>query len=777
MAGRHRRHAGGALEGTADEDARSVYVPGRGVLHLSPDPVVDRWINTVRRSTGSSFAAVSLFDTTRRFVQLGTERREPPTVTELSPSEPLASQLARLTGGPAGPPGRSGPPPTPSLPGYAEAPVTVGDVIVGQLVVACPGPQGFPPDTDATLRDAAVAVSTHLELRLAESEIHRVRKLVSSHHQVHDMIARAAPLREVLLTICTTIERYDPTLVTCVLQLDPVSSAFHSGVGPSLPAEYLAATEGLVIGPNIGTCGPAAWFGQLTICPDMAQDPRWAPAMELATAAGVAHCWSMPIRDANRGVLGTLAFYGRQPREPLPEHIMLMEDWSRVAGIAIERTRSLERLTYDARHDGLTGLPNRVAIFEELDDAIQRAASNALAAVFFVDLDGLKPLNDTFGHDRADQMIREVALRLSGAVGEKGFVGRFGGDEFIVIAEGLTDPDAAGELGADLLEAVARPLPELDSTVVTASIGIALVRGNAVDAREVIRTSDAAMYEAKRSGRDRCVFAEAGHAPQVGRRLRLTRMLRAAETRDELSLVFQPIVSLPTMEVVGALLRWRNSAFGDVSPSEFVPIAEDTGSIGPIGAWALRESCEAMARLAARGHPLDLGVNVSTRQVANPDFPVWVRKTLSHAPFPATRLALEITETALMRPDAATTKNLRELNSQGVRLVLDDFGTGYSSLSWLKQHRFDAIKIDRSFIHGLPDDPGDRAIVAGVIGMARALGCSVTAEGVETEGQLSTLEALGCDRVQGFLVLEPVPEDELQRLLSRPVLSGSIAYS
>jgi len=765
MAGRHKRHAGGAPEGTADEDPCSIYVPGRGVLHLSPDPVVDRWIHAVRRVTGSPVAAVCFFDTTRRFVQLGTERREPPSITEVAPSESLASQLATLTGGLAG------------LAGYAEAPVTVGDEIVGQLVVACPGAQGFPPDADEALRDAAVAVSTQLELQLAESETYRVRRLVSSHHHVHDMIARAAPLRDVLHAICTTIERYDPTLVTCVLQLDPVSSAFHSAVGPSLPAEYLAATEGLVIGPNIGTCGPAAWFGELTICRDMTQDPRWTPALDLAIAAGVAHCWSMPIRDAGGGVLGTLACYGRRPREPEPEHITLMADWSRVAGIAIERTRSLERLTYDARHDGLTGLPNRVAIFEELDDVIQRAGPDALASVFFVDLDGLKPLNDTFGHDRADQGIREIALRLSDAVGETGFVGRFGGDEFIVIAEGLGDPAAAGDLGADLLEAVARPLPELDSTVVTASIGIALVRSNAVEAREVIRTSDAAMYEAKRSGRDRCVFAEAGHAPQVGRRLRLTRMLRAAATRDELSLVYQPIVSLPTMEIVGveALLRWHNAVFGDVPPSEFVPIAEDTGSIGPIGAWALRESCEAMARLAERGHPLDLGVNVASRQIANPDFPVWVRKTLSHAPFPATRLSLEITETALMRPDAATTRNLLELKSQGVRLVLDDFGTGYSSLSWLKQHRFDAIKIDRSFIDGLPDDAGDRAIVAGVIGMARALGCSVTAEGVEKASQLATLEALGCDRVQGFLVLAPVPEDELQRLLSRPVLSGSSA--
>jgi EAL domain-containing protein (putative c-di-GMP-specific phosphodiesterase class I) len=180
-----------------------------------------------------------------------------------------------------------------------------------------------------------------------------------------------------------------------------------------------------------------------------------------------------------------------------------------------------------------------------------------------------------------------------------------------------------------------------------------------------------------------------------------------------------------------------------------------------------------MARLAGSGHELDLSVNVSTHQVANRDFPLWVRQTLSHAPFPADRLCLEITETALMRTDDFTTANLRELSSLGIRLVLDDFGTGYSSLSWLKQHRFDALKIDRSFIRELPDDAGDRAIVGGVIDMARALGCTVTAEGVETDDQLAVLEKLGCERVQGFLLLEPVPESRLEELLDAPVLTAT----
>jgi EAL domain-containing protein (putative c-di-GMP-specific phosphodiesterase class I) len=276
------------------------------------------------------------------------------------------------------------------------------------------------------------------------------------------------------------------------------------------------------------------------------------------------------------------------------------------------------------------------------------------------------------------------------------------------------------------------------------------------------------MYDAKRAGRDRCAFFEGGQRVRTGRRLLLARELRGAEVRGELRLVFQPVFGLPNRNIVGAeaLLRWTSPTFGGVSPVEFIPIAEDTGSIIPIGAWVLRESCEAMARLSESGHPLVLNVNVSARQVSNPDFTLWVRTTLAHAQFPAENVGLEITETALMRPDAVTIRNLSELDSLGIQIVLDDFGTGYSSLSWLKKRPFSEIKIDRSFINGLPDNAGDRAIVTAVIGMARAFGSVVTAEGVETEEQLAAVQTLGCDRAQGFLLARPMPIEALTAMLT-----------
>jgi diguanylate cyclase (GGDEF)-like protein len=400
-------------------------------------------------------------------------------------------------------------------------------------------------------------------------------------------------------------------------------------------------------------------------------------------------------------------------------------------------------------------------------------------AVLFVDLDGLKAMNDTAGHDVADEMIREVAQRLSRTVRGSDFVGRFGGDEFVIVAECVGDTEQVRNLGERLLEAVAQALPGLQSRVVTASIGIALVRSNDVEAREVIRRSDAAMYEAKRAGRDRCVFAEIGESAPTGRRLQIARELSGADVRGEFHLVYQPVVALASHEIIGVecLLRWDSATLGAVTPTEFIPIAEDTGSILQIGAWVLRESCESLARLALAGHLLELSVNVSARQLSQPDFPLWVRQTIAHAQFPADRLCLELTETSLMRPDSITVGNLLELESLGVHIALDDFGTGYSSLTWLRDHPRSTIKIDRGFVSGTHDRDANRAIVAGVIRMAKDLRCTVTAEGVETEDQLRMLQTLGCDRAQGYFIARPAKLEQLVDLLERPTMRGRASAS
>jgi diguanylate cyclase (GGDEF)-like protein len=755
-----------AFASTQDDREQVALLRDDPAFSAVPDPELERWISAVQRQTNVACAALSLVDGGRQVIRVvGEAAGSPRPVSELTSSISLADYLLGPSLAAAADPREA----------FAEVPVVLAGKVIGHLGIADPQRATWSVEDLSGLGDAATGVATELERRLARAEVGRVQELVTSHNRVHDMIGNGAPLRDVLVEVCRIIERYDPSFIPSVLLRDSISNTLHSGIGPSLPKEYLASVDGAPIGPSIGTCGPAAWFGELAVSADLSKDPKWAPIRAMAEMAGVAHCWSMPIKDPAGEVLGTLALYGRRPRLPQPEHVALLRDWARVASTALERTRSIARLKHDARHDSLTGLPNRAAIFEKLDAAIEKVRAGAPLAVYFVDLDGLKALNDTLGHDVADEMIREVAQRLHGTVRDGDFVGRFGGDEFIVVAETIGDPNEAGLLGERLLGAIAQPLPGLGARVITASIGIALIRTSGIEAREAIRRSDAAMYEAKRTGRDRCVFAEVGETARAGRRLELARALHGAEARGEMHLVYQPVIALPSRQIIGveALLRWNNPTLGEVPPSEFIPIAEDTGSILQIGAWVLWESCNDLAGLTQAGYRLELGVNVSARQLSQPDFPLWVRQTLAHAQFSPAMLSLELTETSLLRPDSVSVGNVRTLEKMAVRVALDDFGTGYSSLTWLRDHPFGSIKIDRSFVAGISHQDSNRAIVAAIIRMAKDVGCTVTAEGVETEEQLRILESLGCDHAQGFLIARPESLNALLKRLGPPPFAAA----
>jgi diguanylate cyclase (GGDEF)-like protein len=604
--------------------------------------------------------------------------------------------------------------------------------------------------------------------RPSDGETLRLRTLVASHNRLHELIARDAPLRDVLTELTQGIKEYEPSVSPCVVLLDRESSTLHPGAGPSLPPHWLEAIDGVVVGPNIGSCGSAAWSGELVISADMGTDPKWAPIREFAESCGLRHCWSMPIKGADGLVLGTFALYGATPREPDPEHIALLEDGARLAGIAIERRRTMERLIQDARYDGLTGLPNRRAIFERMERALSHTEGVGKVATLFVDLDGLKTLNDTLGHDRADEMIREIARRLPTALRTDDFVGRFGGDEFVAIAEGIEEPDAAAALAARVLEVTSAPLRGLDGTVVTASVGIALVDGD-LDAREAIRRADAAMYRAKNAGRDRYAFFTSRDEGQPERRrTALARALRQAEIGKETALVFQPVVDLATRQIVAieALSRWTSPVHGQVSPREFIPLAENIGMVVPLGAWALRESCETAVRIAQlTGHRLEVGVNVSGHQLARPGFAQTVQQTLAHAGLPAELLSLEVAEAVLSHDDELTVRSLEGLRSLGVKLTIDDFGAGSASLLGLGGQRVDGLKLDRRFLAGLPDDEARFAVVGAVCGVGTALRTAVTAKGVETDAQLVSLAAMGCARVQGFGLARPLALNDLVALL------------
>jgi diguanylate cyclase (GGDEF)-like protein/PAS domain S-box-containing protein len=422
-----------------------------------------------------------------------------------------------------------------------------------------------------------------------------------------------------------------------------------------------------------------------------------------------------------------------------------------------EQRRAAEQLRYAARHDELTGLPNRSYLMHLLHDRLATAGVDEVA-VLFVDLDQFKVINDSLGHEVGDELIRVVAGRLRGALRDDDVLARFGGDEFIVAMSG--DPIDVAER---LRRAVRPPvLVAGHELFVTASIGYATNHELQMSPNDMLRDADAAMYRAKARGRD-CVEAfEAGGYEHGVQALRTAGELRRGIERGEIVPYFQPIVDLRSGRVMSyeVLARWLHPDRGMLPPGEFLPLAEETGLLIDLGARRLRDSLAQLARWRAAGHPFancSLSVNVGTRQLVDPGFYDTVTEALAETGIDADSLWLEITETSLLADVKAATVALRELRSLGLHLSVDDFGTGYSSLTYLKRFPVEAIKIDKSFVAGLGLEQEDSMIVEAVVRLGQSLGLNVVAEGIESPLQLSRLRDLGCDRGQGYLFGRPRP--------------------
>jgi diguanylate cyclase (GGDEF)-like protein/PAS domain S-box-containing protein len=438
-----------------------------------------------------------------------------------------------------------------------------------------------------------------------------------------------------------------------------------------------------------------------------------------------------------------------------------------------ERRRAEQQLAHQAVHDPLTDLPNRALLLDRLGVALARAErSGESVACLFVDLDGFKRVNDSLGHSAGDRYLVEVARRLRSVLRPFDSVSRLGGDEFVLICEGI-DPHArqAIALAERVLEAIGRPLHVADAELFPrASIGISLARGGLAVPEALIRDADAAMYGAKRRGHSNWALYDEGMRETAQQRLSLENDLNRALERGQLRLLYQPQVGIGPGGMLGleALLRWQHPEHGLVEPKDFIGVAEETGLIVPIGNWVLREATHTAARLGRERPdlpPVQMAVNVSARQFAQPDLLTTVAAALADAGLPAHQLCLELTESTVMEDAEHSIIAFEGLKGLGVQLAVDDFGTGYSSLDYLKRFPVDMLKVDRSFVVGIADDPEDAAIVTAVIRMAHALGLTALAEGVEHPSQLAALRSLGCDQAQGFLFSPPREASELSALL------------
>lgn len=426
----------------------------------------------------------------------------------------------------------------------------------------------------------------------------------------------------------------------------------------------------------------------------------------------------------------------------------------------VTRSRQLEA---DVLRDPLTGVLNRAACLDRLGHALARARRGGRAiAVLFVDLDGFKAVNDSFGHAIGDAVLTAVARRLDDAVRRSDSLARLGGDEFVVLAEDIETPATVEHLAERIGQALREPFPVPDGVVkLGASIGVVLA--DAGTAAEVLRQADVAMYRAKSGGRDRAVWFDDELRAEVASRLELAGELRGAPGRGELRVHYQPIVTVADTSVVGceALVRWQHPRHGLLAPEAFLAIAEQEGNVVDIGAWVLEQGCRQQRAWRAAGSDLSVAVNVSARELSDPAYVGRVRRILDATGVDAVSLTLEVAETALLHETRGATQSLIALKQVGVRIALDDFGRGYSSLEHLKSLPVDVIKIDRSFVAEIALSEDDRAIVAAVVALARTTGRAVIAEGVESDAQLRELHELGCLLAQGYTFGRPSPAREL----------------
>jgi diguanylate cyclase (GGDEF)-like protein len=433
-----------------------------------------------------------------------------------------------------------------------------------------------------------------------------------------------------------------------------------------------------------------------------------------------------------------------------------------------QRRHAEVKIAHMARHDALTGLPNRDLLRDKLEAALLRIRETGPLAVLYLDLDDFKGINDSLGHSVGDELLKAVADRLRECLRDTDTIARLGGDEFAIIQTGVEQPSGAENLAREIGEAIKMPFALGGHQVLAdVSLGIAFAPGDSCDAGKLLKHADMAMYVAKGEGRATFRLFNSEMDVRASARRTLETDLRRAIELGQFELYYQPIVDLESNEVCSceALLRWHHPERGMISPDEFIPVAEEAGLIVPLGEWVLRTAC---AAAAAWPGDVIVAVNVSPVQFRDHALVRTIISALAASGIPAQRLAIEITETALMQNSKATFAALHQLRTFGVRVVMDDFGTGYSSLSYLRSFPFDKIKIDRSFINDVSEMDDARTIVQAVTSLARNLNITTTAEGVETQAQLEKVRALGCTEMQGFLFSPPLPAAQLARCFQKP---------
>ncbi|WP_181885596.1 bifunctional diguanylate cyclase/phosphodiesterase [Trinickia dinghuensis] len=613
--------------------------------------------------------------------------------------------------------------------------------------------------------DGVVAIVRDVTAR-KRSEVMRAEQ-----NRVLEMIATSTPLEDVLSALMHLLESQIPDSACAVMLRDEDGQHLRVGAAPSLPAAFSQLANGWTIGPDAGPSGVAIYTHQpVSIGNLLASVPHW-DFIQKAHMQEYSACRSMPILSHEGSALGALTVFARGERTPDEIEAQTMAMATRIAGIAIERTRAEDSIRHMANHDALTGLPNRTLLGDRLSQALLHARRYTRGvSVAFVDLDNFKLINDSLGHHAGDELLKTIAGRMRDCVRSTDTVVRLGGDEFVLV---LFDDQLGEEELRAVIERLRKAISEPvhlngQSYKVTCSMGFARYPGDGEDAQTLLMNADAAMYRAKEMGRNNFQFYTSEMNIKVHERLRRREQLRVALEENQFRLVYQPQVDVRTGTIFGveALLRWDHPIEGTISPADFIPIAEETGLILPIGDWVLETACMQNRRWQDEGlPPITVSVNVSAHQFLQKRWIDEVAKTLARTGLAPQYLELELTESLIMRDLEASIEAMQRLEDMGVRLSIDDFGTGYSSLSALKHFPVGRLKIDKSFVRELPHGEDDKAIAIAVISLGQRLNLSVIAEGVETQAQVDFLSDNNCHEIQGYHFSRPVAPGEIEAML------------
>jgi diguanylate cyclase (GGDEF)-like protein len=631
------------------------------------------------------------------------------------------------------------------------------------------------------MRDIAENVSFGLEMFEREQQKERISCMLAALSATNEAIMRAKSRDELFQLVCEAVVEGAKFTSTTIALTQPDSEFLKTVATTGPTADYIRTLRFSTSADRPegrGLSGTAFRTGQPSISNDFQTDLRTSHWHGSAT--GTKSGAGLPLMIGGKSV-GVFLFLSSERDTFTPDLIELLRRLAENVSFALqnfdradEKIRADQQIQYLATHDGLTGLPNRMMFNQLLEQSIASARRNeSKCAVLFVDLDRFKIINDSLGHAVGDALLVEVANRLRSCVRASDVVARLGGDEFVIVLSEIADCDQVAVVARKVLSGL---MPTLNlaghDCRTTGSIGIAIFPDNGGDAETLTKNADMAMYLAKEEGKNDFRFYSPEIKSQSIERLMLESSLRHALELNQFTLHYQPKIEAATGQINGveALLRWTHPDLGDLPPMKFIPLAEETGLIIPIGRWVLRTACAQNMAWQQQGLPvISMAVNLSPRQFLDDHLLRDVDEVLKETGMPAHLLQLEITESMVMQNVARAINLLDEIQDRGVRLAIDDFGTGYSSMSLMKQFPIDTIKIDRSFVRDLAENSQDRAIATAIISMGKALGLTVVAEGVETTEQDAFLRGHLCDELQGFLFSKPVPADDIPALL-RPVV-------